>query len=180
MVEQSQLDQACAVGACLDPQAVSTSKVSAGAKGLPPAVRITILPACSSSPKQRPQRSAPHSSRKASYRPPSSYAVCSPPLPTTCRRGSAHASLPDGCRCRLDRPGCLGAGARSPEAERSPAALGDAAGDLTATVVDPVTASAGMEHITRRARSARSGAPAGWRRGYRWSRGAPDPARPKK
>ena len=29
---------------------------------------------------------------------------CSPPLPTTCRRGSAHASLPDGCRCRLDRP----------------------------------------------------------------------------
>ena len=126
--------------------------------GLPTMVRAPILPPCSSSPRQKPTRSAPPSTREVNCRLLSSCAGCSPASPTTRRRGSAHASLPDGCRCRLDRPGCLGAGAGSHSGAVPHCAFG------AATAGFRVTTRAGLERITPPARSGRGGARAGRRR----------------
>jgi hypothetical protein len=57
-----------------------------------------MLPGCSWSARQRPQRSAPCSISAASCRPPSSCAGCSPPSPIPRRRGSARGPLPAGSR----------------------------------------------------------------------------------
>ena len=81
---------------------------------LPVTPRVTMLPACSSFPNQKPLRSVPHSSSKASCRPRSSCGACSPVSPTTCRRGMSRALSPLGSRCRHARPSGFGAG--SPEA----------------------------------------------------------------
>ena len=126
--------------------------------GLPTMVRAPILPACSSSPRQKPTRSAPPSIREVNCRLLSSCAGCSPASPTTRRRGTACASLPDGCRCRLDRPGCLGAGAGSHSGAVPHCAFG------AATAGFRVTTRAGLERITPPARSGRGGARAGRRR----------------
>ena len=59
--------------------------------GLPVLVEIPMLLACSRSPRLKPLRSAPRSSRTASCRPWSSCGGCSRVSPTTRRRGSACA-----------------------------------------------------------------------------------------
>jgi hypothetical protein len=93
-------------------------KLSAGRKvapirRLPTAVRVPMLRRCSLSPRQKPPRSALPSIVGASYRRRSSCAGCFLGWRTTCRPGSARASLPDGSHCRHEPPGCLGAGAGS-------------------------------------------------------------------
>jgi hypothetical protein len=63
---------------------------------LPPTISVTILPACSLSPRQRPPPSVPRSIVAASYQPRSSCAGCSLVSPTMCKRGSARGPLPAG------------------------------------------------------------------------------------
>jgi len=81
---------------------------------LPIPTHFTMLRRCSSFPKQKPPRSVPHSSSKASCRPRSSCGACSPVSRTTCKRGMSRASSPLGSRCRHALPSGFGAG--SPEA----------------------------------------------------------------
>jgi hypothetical protein len=64
-----------------------------------PAAVSPCFPPCSSSPKPMPPRSAPHMSRRASCRPPSSCVGCSPGSPTTPGRWSAPGPSPAGNRC---------------------------------------------------------------------------------
>jgi|tagenome__1003787_1003787.scaffolds.fasta_scaffold19909200_1 hypothetical protein len=65
--------------------------------------RMTILPACSASPKLRLRQSAPPMSRAASSPPRSNCAGCSPASLTTPRHGSAPGPSPAG---RHGRPRC--------------------------------------------------------------------------
>ena len=64
---------------------------------------VTILPECSSSPKPRPLRSVPLSSKAASCQPQSNCAGCSQPSPTPRRPapvpGPSPAGSPCPCRC---------------------------------------------------------------------------------
>ena len=66
---------------------------------LPPSVRAPILPICSSSPRLRPPRSVPSTSKAASSRPRSSCAGCFPPSPTPRRPAPVPGPLPAGSPC---------------------------------------------------------------------------------
>ena len=102
---------------------------------LPIPTHFTMLRRCSSFPKQKPPRSVPHSSSKASCRPRSSCGACSPVSPTIGRRGMSRASSPLGSRYRHALPGGFGAG--SPEAVPRDArrhAVGTSGADLTLAI----------------------------------------------
>jgi hypothetical protein len=77
---------------------------------LPAAVCLPMLLGCLWSARQRLQRSAPSSNGKASCRPPSSCAGCSPASPIPRRRARAPGPLPAGSRYPRRRA----AGGRSP------------------------------------------------------------------
>jgi hypothetical protein len=74
-----------------------------GTGRLSPTVRVPILPACSSSLRLRPLRSAPSTSKAASSRPRSSCAGCSQPSPTPRRPVPVPGPLPAGSRCPCHR-----------------------------------------------------------------------------